>query len=150
MPRRDSTANPLPYSDWILEMLLDSARRFQSIEGQIILAQMCFELERDHLVSRALEWLTVKQWMPRFRRSVCNVTQCFGFHDLGSPKFVGAILGHLDATSGLRLMRASRKRSIRSDLEEICSDRRGLLADLHQRLGRHQLAQDLRTPAKQH
>jgi hypothetical protein len=77
MPRRDSTANPLPYSDWILEMLLDSARRFQSIEGQIILAQMCFELERDHLVSRALEWLTVKQWMPRFRRSVCNVTQCF-------------------------------------------------------------------------
>ncbi len=134
------------FAPWAMELILKELLMSNQAPVFIVsFAEKMFMQHRSELVNRALSSLSMKTLLRVFRRSSCVHAGCFGFHNIGEQEFVQVILDLVGPTNGLKLLRASRKREIKRDIDEVCTRRRKLLANCHDQLGRNQLANKLRS-----
>ncbi|TWT93338.1 hypothetical protein [Stieleria varia] len=140
---RDGRTNmPQP---WIMQLiwkaLLEQNARFRTT---LRFALRAADTKHTGFLDELLTDVSPRDIITQFRRSRCGYADCYCFAGIGEISNVRAILSRIEPHLALKAMRASRKRSIRSDLAEVSHERRALLAEIHERLGRLKLPERLR------
>lgn len=136
--------------EWTVRYCLDFLIKTKKpVSSLLIFAHQMLLTNRPVMLTPTLDHIPVKSLISRFRQSVCAYPSCFKFHGIGeydaTNSLAQEIINRVDPSLGVRLLRTSRKRFVRSDLQEVDQSRREMLAKCHEKLGRSDLARKLRS-----
>lgn len=130
---------------WAVDLLREQMWELNQPRMNIVgLASQLFSINRPEACLAVMRDISTKDLIRVFQNSSCRSENCYAFHGFYDINFVQLVIDSVGPSLGLRLLRASRKRKIATDLDEPSTDRRKLLAGCHQKLGREELARKLR------
>lgn len=110
---------------------------------RMFFAQVMFKKGRLRIFQRVIGDFSKRELEELFRCNFRQYRRWACYFDFPDADFLQAVIDLLPATLALRCVRIGRRRGVRADSEETCSQRRRMLASIHRRLQRERLALQL-------